>query len=174
MDGDLVTLRAIERDDIPTLLGWDQLWDTFPEISDQPYVPKSLEEVLKAYDGDEESSYRPGDSYVPFAIVVGEDLVGSCCLWGVDLHNRRTHLGIGLGPEFRGKGYGTDAVRVILRYAFEHRGLHRVQLEVLTDNLAAVRTYEKTGFVEDGRMRESAWVRGAFVDEIYMSVLSTD
>lgn len=173
MQGDLVTLRAIERDDVPTLFAWDQEWDTWPEVSDQAYVPKSVEEALKAFDGEEESPYRSGDSFVPFAIEVDEELVGSVCLWGVDLHNRRAHLGIGLSASARGRGYGTDAIKVVLRYAFEHRGLHRVQLEVLTDNAAAIRAYEKTGFVVDGRMRESAWVRGAFVDELYMSVLSS-
>jgi RimJ/RimL family protein N-acetyltransferase len=129
---------------------------------------------VKAFDEDEESAYRAGDAFVPFAITVDDELVGACNLWGIDLHNRRTHLGIGLGPEFRGRGYGTDACRVLLRYAFVDRGLHRVQLEVLASNAAAIRVYEKAGFVTDGRMRESAWVRGAFVDEVYMSVLASE
>lgn len=174
MPGARVVLRAIERDDVPVLFGWDQAWDTWPEVSDQAYVPTSLDEALKAFDGEEESPYRAGGSFAPFAVCVDEQLVGSVCLWGIDLHNRRAHLGIGLGPEFRGQGYGTDAIGVILRYAFEHRGFHRVQLEVLTTNAAALRAYGKCGFVEDGRLRRSAWVRGAFVDEVVMSVLATD
>jgi RimJ/RimL family protein N-acetyltransferase len=172
--GELVTLRAIERDDIEVLHGIDMAYTSWPEINYSPYAPKSLDEVLKDYDGDEESSYRGSDAFVPFAIVVGDEVVGTCCFWGIDLHNRRAHLGIGLGEEHRGKGIGTDATRVMLHYAFVDRGFHRVQLEVLATNTAAIRSYEKAGFREDGRMRESAWVRGGFVDEIYMSVLSTD
>lgn len=172
LQGELVVLRGVERDDIPQLHAWDTAHDTWPEVNWSPYVPKSLDDVLKAYDGDEESTFRAGDAFVPFAVTVGEELVGSVTLWGIDLHNRRAHLGIGLGPEHRGKGYGTDACRVLLRYAFVDRGLHRVQLEVLADNAPAIRAYEKAGFVVDGVMRESAWVRGRFVDEVYMSVLT--
>jgi RimJ/RimL family protein N-acetyltransferase len=172
--GELVTLRAVERDDVEVLHEIDSAYSTWPEISYEPYAPKSLDEVLKAFDGGEESSYRGNDGFVPFAIVVDEVPVGTCCLWGLDTHNRRAHLGIGIGEEHRGRGIGTDATRVMLHYAFVDRGLHRVQLEVLATNTAALRSYEKAGFREDGRMREAAWVRGAFVDEVYMSVLATD
>ena len=174
LQGELVTLRPVERDDIEVLHGFDSVYESWPEISYEPYAPKALEEVLKAFDGEDESAYRGSPSFVPFAIVVDEELAGMCCFWGIDLHNRRAHLGIGLGEEFRGRGIGTDATRVMLHYAFVDRGLHRVQLEVLASNAAAIRSYEKCGFREDGRMRESAWVRGAFVDEVYMSVLAGD
>ncbi|MFN2536971.1 MAG: GNAT family N-acetyltransferase [Mycobacteriales bacterium] len=172
--GELVTLRTIERDDLEVLHAIDMAYETWPETNYSPYAPKSLDEVLKAFDGEDESSYRGSDSFVPFAIVADEEVVGTSCFWGIDLHNRRAHLGIGLGEEHRGRGIGTDATRVMLHYGFVDRGLHRVQLEVLATNIAAIRCYEKAGFREDGRMRESAWVRGAFVDEIYMSVIAGD
>jgi RimJ/RimL family protein N-acetyltransferase len=172
--GELVALRAVERDDVAVLHDIDMAYETWPETNYSPYAPKSLDEVLKAFDGEEESAYRSSDSFVPFAIVAGEQVVGSCCLWGIDLHNRRAHLGIGIGADSRGRGLGTDATRLLLRYAFVDRGLHRVQLEVLATNTAALRCYERAGFREDGRMRESAWVRGGFVDELYLSVLSSE
>lgn len=174
LTGELVTLRAIERDDIEVLHGIDMAYATWPELNYTPYAPKSLDEVLKAFDGDDESSYRGSEAFVPFAIVVDDEVVGMCCFWGIDLHNRRAHLGIGLAEEHRGKGIGTDATRVMLHYGFVDRGLHRVQLEVLATNAAAIRSYVKAGFREDGRMRESAWVRGEFVDEVYMSVVAGD
>jgi RimJ/RimL family protein N-acetyltransferase len=174
LSGELVALRGIERADIEVLHAIEMSYETWPEISYSPYAPKSLDEVLKAFDGEEESSYRGSDAFVPFAIEVDGEVVGSCCFWGIDLHNRRAHLGIGLAEEHRGRGLGTDACLVMLHYAFVDRGLHRVQLEVLATNAGAIRSYEKAGFREDGRMRESAWVRGEFVDEIYMSVLAGD
>lgn len=174
LQGELVTLRTIEREDVETLHWYDAAYETWPEISYEPYAPKSLDEVLKAFDGDEVSAYRGNEGFAPFAIVVGEELVGMTCFWGIDLHNRRAHLGIGIGEEHRGRGIGTDATRVMLHYGFVDRGLHRVQLEVLASNAAALRVYAKVGFREDGRMRESAWVRGRFEDEVYMSVLATD
>ena len=172
--GDKVVLRPIERDDIETLVAWDHDYDTWPQVNWSPYVPRSVADVLKEYDGDEESDYRAGDTSAPFAVTVDDGLVGTAGLWGIDTHNRRAHLGISLRPESRGLGYGSDACRVVLRYAFVDRGLHRVQLEVLADNEAALRAYRAVGFEQDGRLRESAWVTGRFVDEVYMSVLATD
>lgn len=172
--GELVTLRAVEREDIEVLHRIDSSYETWPEISYTPYAPKSLAEVLAAFDGEAESGYRGNDGFVPFAIDVDDVVVGTCCFWGIDLHNRRAHLGIGIGEEHRGRGYGTDATRLMLHYAFVDRGFHRVQLEVLATNDAALRTYQKVGFREDGRMRQAAWVRGAFVDEVYLSVLATE
>jgi RimJ/RimL family protein N-acetyltransferase len=174
LTGELVTLRAIERDDIETLHGYEMSYATWPELNYQPYAPKALDEVLKAYDGDEESPYRGSDAFVPFAILVDEEVVGTCCYWGIDLHNRRAHLGIGIGEEHRGHGIGTDACRVLLHYAFVDRGFNRVQLEVLATNAGAIRAYEKAGFVVDGVMRKAAWVRGEFVDEVFMSVLASE
>jgi RimJ/RimL family protein N-acetyltransferase len=169
-----VALRPVERPDVELLAVWDLERSTWPELNEKPYLPKSVADVLKEYDEGVETGYRGNDAFTPFAVDVEAELVGSVCLWGIDLHNRRAHLGIVIGPEHRGRGYGTDACRAILDYAFVDRGLHRVQLEVLASNAAAVRAYEKAGFRVDGTMRESAWVRGAFADEVCMSVLSTD
>lgn len=174
LTGELVTLRAIEREDVATLHAWGQEHDTWPEVSYRPYAPVSVADALAAYDEKVPGPYRADDTNVPFAMTVDEELVGGVCLWGVDAFNRRAHLGISVGPAYRGLGYGTDACRLICRYAFVDRGLHRVQLEVLASNAAARRSYEKAGFVVDGIMREAAWVRGALVDEVYMSRLSTD
>ncbi|MEO6205588.1 MAG: GNAT family protein [Mycobacteriales bacterium] len=174
LTGELVTLRPIERDDVPLLHAWDQDHDTWPESSANPYAPTSLADTFVAYDAKDPSHFRADDKNLPLAVTVGDALVGSVCLWGIDTFNRRAHLGISLGPDHRGKGYGTDACRVIVRHAFVDRGLHRVQLEVLASNTAGLRAYEKAGFVRDGVLRQSAWVRGALVDEVVMSVLATD
>lgn len=169
-----MVLRAIERADVEVLAGWAQDYDRWPQVNVKPYAPETVADTLRAYDSDGSDRFRPGATHVPFAITVDDVVVGSVALWGIDLHNRCGHLGISLGPDFRGKGYGSDACRVLLRYAFVDRGLHRVQLEVLADNEAALRSYRAAGFVEDGRMRESAWVTGSFVDEVYMSVLAPE
>lgn len=174
LTGDLVTLRTIEREDVPTLHAWGQDLATWPESNTHPYTPRSLADALAGYDAKERPMLRAGDTVLPFAISVGAELVGSISLWGIDLFNRSAHLGIALGAAYRGRGYGTDACRVLLRHAFVDRGLHRVQLETLASNAAGLRAYEKAGFVRDGVLRESGWVRGQLVDEVVMSVLATD
>jgi RimJ/RimL family protein N-acetyltransferase len=170
--GAKVLLRAVTRADVPQLHEWRDLHAEWPLGSDSPHVPTLIEDVMK--DFDEGRSWRSSPQQVSFGVEAEGVLIGYVTLWGIDTFNRRAHLGIGFGPDSRGKGYGSDACRVLLRYAFSHLGLHRVQLEVLSDNVPAIRAYEAAGFVVDGVMRESGWVEGAFVDETYMSVLATD
>jgi RimJ/RimL family protein N-acetyltransferase len=80
-------------------------------------------------------------------------------------------LGIGLGREYIGRGYGTDAMRIIVGYGFREMGLHRIELSVAPFNMAGIRAYEKAGFTEEGRRRELVWHDGRWYDEVMMSVL---
>ena len=80
-------------------------------------------------------------------------------------------LGIALGREYTGRGYGTDAMRVIVGYRFREMGLHRIQLGVAPFNPAGIRAYEKAGLVEEGRHRESVLHDGRWYDEVLMSIL---
>ena len=80
-------------------------------------------------------------------------------------HERKT------SREYIGRGYGTDAMRVIVGYGFREMGLHRIQLSVAPFNPAGIRAYEKAGFVEEGRQRESVLHDGRWYDEVLMSIL---
>jgi RimJ/RimL family protein N-acetyltransferase len=109
-----------------------------------------------------------------FAIEALDDppvLVGNIKLWGARPKDRCATLGIALGREYIGRGYGTDAVRVIVDYGFREVGLHRIQLGVAPFNPAGIRAYEKAGFVEEGRYRESVLHDGRWYDEVLMSIL---
>ena len=92
---------------------------------------------------------------------------------GYARNNRaETFMGIGLGErEDWNKGYGTDAVRLILRFAFLELNVHRVSLSVFEYNPRAKRAYEKAGFVEEGRVRGALLREGRRWDEIFMGVL---
>ena len=72
----------------------------------------------------------------------------------------------------RGKGYGTETTRLMLDYAFAALGLHNAMLSVYAYNPAARRAYEKAGFRECGRRRESVWMGGRLWDTIYMEALA--
>jgi len=81
-------------------------------------------------------------------------------------------LGIGLGDrEYWGKGCGTDALRVMLRFAFTELNLHRVSLGVFEYNPRAVRSYEKAGFVLEGRTRQDVRRDGRYWDSLWMGIL---
>jgi RimJ/RimL family protein N-acetyltransferase len=118
----------------------------------------------------------PADAAAAFSVVrlaTGE-LAGEAVLWGIDQHNRLAHVGIALRPAARGQGLGTDTVRLLCYYAFAVRGLHRVQLETLTDNDAMIATAARAGFTREGTLRHSAWVDGAFADDAIFGLLATE
>jgi len=109
-----------------------------------------------------------------FAIETIEDppvLIGHLGLRGATPKDRCATLGIALGREYTGRGYGSDAMRVIVDYAFRELGLHHLQLSVAPFNQAGIRAYEKAGFVEEGRHRESVLHDGHWHDDVLMSLL---
>ncbi|MER5858630.1 GNAT family protein [Streptomyces sp900105245] len=170
--GGKVGLRARHEDDIPVLRA--ELYDDVVNSSRaesgpwRPITPGYQDPRLVVDDEEERRA--------PFSVVEleGGTLVGSTVLWGIDTHNRSAHIGLGLLPASRGKGYGTDVVAVLCHYAFVVRGLQRLQIETLSDNTAMLRSAERNGFVREGVLRSSAWVLGEFVDEVVLGLLARD
>ena len=99
-------------------------------------------------------------------------LLGDITLWIRNWGSRDAFVGIGLGErEFRGKGYGTEAMQLILRYAFIELNLRRVSLNVFEFNERAIRSYEKVGFRHEGRERQLMQREGRRWDVLYMGIL---
>jgi RimJ/RimL family protein N-acetyltransferase len=116
------------------------------------------------------------DRYL-FLIRTLEDdrVIGFIELDGIDWRIGNGWIGIGIGDrEQWGKGYGTDAFRVLIRYAFRELNLRRLTLTVFEYNLRAIRSYEKLGFQVEGRDRE--WLRrdGRRWDMIHMGLMRRD
>ena len=172
LTGTTVGLRARHDDDIPILR--TELYDDVAGSSRaeggpwRPITPGAKDPRLVV---DE-----PKESVVPFSIIEldGETLVGTATMWGIDTHNRSAHLGLGLLPSARGKGYGTDTVAVLCHYGFVVRGLQRLQIETLADNIPMLQSAERNGFVREGRLRSSAWVMGTFMDEVILGLLAEE
>ncbi|MCX5372542.1 GNAT family N-acetyltransferase [Streptomyces sp. NBC_00015] len=169
LKGDKVGLRARHEDDIPILR--TELYDDVVNSSRaeggpwRPITPGSKDPRL-VVDDTEQGNVR-------FSVVEleGGTLVGTATLWGIDNHNRTAHIGLGLLPSARGKGYGTDVVAVLCHYGFVVRSLQRLQIETLSDNAAMLRSAERNGFVREGVLRSSAWVMGEFLDEVLLGLL---
>lgn len=123
-----------------------------------------------------EKQYEKPDDYV-FAIrlLADDRIVGEIGLDGIRWTYGDTSVGIGIGKkEDWGKGYGTDAMRIILRYAFTELNLRRVTLDVFEYNPRGIRSYEKAGFVIEGRVRGAVLREGRRWDEIFMGILRED
>ncbi|MBP5863619.1 GNAT family protein [Streptomyces scabiei] len=102
------------------------------------------------------------------------ELVGEAVLNEWDEANRSCCFRILIGPRGRGRGLGTEAVRLTVGHAFEEVGLHRVSLYVFTHNPRARRVYEKAGFVAEGVERQTLWQDGTWIDAVRMSVLAPE
>lgn len=99
-------------------------------------------------------------------------MIGFIGFDGISWTHGNTWVGIGLGEEqYWGQGYGTDAMRIMLRYAFTELNLHRVTLNVFGYNERAIRSYEKAGFQVEGRERDALNRDGRRWDIIYMGIL---
>ena len=107
-----------------------------------------------------------------FAIEADGKLIGQCALFEFDHVSRTAELGITIGDKaYWGRGYGRDAIRTLLDYAFRLRNLRRVYLAVNGNNGRAQGAYRACGFVEEGRLRAHVWIAGAYVDLVYMGLL---
>jgi diamine N-acetyltransferase len=168
--GERVALGPIRRDLIPLLQQWSNdfaVRRTFgiPE-------PTTLEQQTQMYD-----RAVADDNAVFFTIYEhdGWRPIGFTYLEGIIWRDRTAEFGILIGEaEARGKGYGTEATTLLLDYAFVALGLHSVFLRVYAYNLAGKRAYEKAGFREFGRRRESKQMGGRLWDQIYMECLASE
>lgn len=101
--------------------------------------------------------------------------VGLVSLTGIDPVHRHGEFHILLGDSVKhGEGFGTEATRVMVRHAFDDLNLNRVFLHVLTTNHAAIRVYEKVGFVREGILRQAVFKHGEYADLLVMGILRTE
>jgi len=117
-----------------------------------------------------------GDGF-NFAMILrdGDRLLGNISLMGRNPIDRSAELGIFIGEaEDREKGYGAEAIRLLLGFGFNTLGLHNIMLHVNADNARAIACYKKCGFREYGRRRESLFRDGHFVDTVSMDILDRE
>ena len=168
--GERLRLRAIEREDLPRFVTW---------LND-PEVRRGLCLYLPLSQGEEEKwfenmmSLPPPEHAMMIEIRDGETWspVGDCGFIKIDWRNRSGELGIFIGEkQYWNQGYGAEAMRLLLRHGFDTLNLHRIFLRVFENNPRAIRSYEKTGFVQEGRMRQAEYQDGEYHDVVLMSVL---
>lgn len=169
LHGEKVTLRAVTREDLERLAGFANDLEVELVGGGDPPVPRPFERIEKDFERGVSDPPRNGTN---FAIEADGECIGTCGLFNIDWTARHAELGVGIGDkDYWGKGYGREAVNLLLDYAFRLRNLRRVWLEVHAANERAIRAYRSCGFVEEGRMREHVWLGGRYVDNVIMGVL---
>ncbi len=167
--GEKVRLRAIERGDIPVFVRWFNDPEVLQYLS--LYMPMSAAEEERWFERQLDAQDRK-----VLAIETAEGVhIGNIGLHDIDWKNRQAELGIAIGEKaYWGLGYGSDAIRTLLRFAFAEMNLHRIYLRVFDDNKRAIHCYEKCSFKLEGRLRECVYKDGQYHDQLLMSILQDE
>jgi RimJ/RimL family protein N-acetyltransferase len=167
-----VSLRPRADADLDVLYRVAADMDSWEERSPSPPVPltrpRFQARLARADDSD------TPEQAVQFVIDAGGEAVGGASLFGFDMFAGHAEAGISLIPEARGRGIGTQAMRLLIEFGFVRRNLRRIHLQAIASNAGALRSYEKAGFTVEGRLREHAWVRGRYEDIVLMAILRSE
>jgi RimJ/RimL family protein N-acetyltransferase len=172
--GERVALGPLRKDLVPTYHRWMNDFGTMRTLGVMP-APMRFEEEERWFERQVEGQGQGGT--INFTIYVRATWrpIGNTSLMDIDRVNRGATFGILIGePDARGQGYGTEATRLMLDYAFTAQGLHSVQLNVFEYNLGGLRAYQKAGFKEVGRRRQAHFMGGRFWDVVIMDCLATE
>jgi diamine N-acetyltransferase len=170
--GERVALGPIRRDLVPVYQRWVNDFEVLRTLGVGGPRPMTTEGEVAWYERTAVS-----DTDVAFTIYERSSLrpIGSTGLHFVDHYNRIATFGILIGDkDCWGKGYGTEATRLMLQYAFTGLGLHNVMLNVFATNERAIRAYRRAGFREIGRRRQAHRTAGQAEDVVFMDCLATD
>jgi RimJ/RimL family protein N-acetyltransferase len=160
--GEKIRLTAFNQDDLPAVTRWYQNADFIRHLEATPVRPKT-EDVLKKWL--EEGQTNPNDFLFALRPLTGSDPIGFVKLDDVLWNQQTGWLAVGIGdPANQGKGFGYEAMQLILTFAFQELNLRRVQLTVFSYNQRAVTMYEKLGFKREGIFREFLHRDGQFYD----------
>jgi len=168
--GERIVLREYRREDLPHMRTWvnderitHYLSHIFLPPQTVPMTEGFLERVLSGQHG----NYH-------FVIADKETLgyIGQIDLFSVNAVNQTAELGIVIGSaDQQNRGIGSEAIGLLLRFAFQSANLHRIDLWVDADNARGIRCYEKCGFVREGVRRQCYFKGGKFGDLVLMGML---
>ncbi|GAB4195465.1 MAG: GNAT family protein [Roseiflexaceae bacterium] len=167
--GTLVRLAARRPEDLEAFARWSEDSVYRRLVDTDPARPLSPEDVAASPDAG-----GSGSNGVSFRLRTLDDdtLIGFVALFNIEWSHGSAMLAIGIGePSYRGQGYGSDALRLILYYAFSELNLYRVGLDVIGYNTRAIRAYERAGFRREGAWRGAVLRDGARHDRLLMGIL---
>jgi Acetyltransferases, including N-acetylases of ribosomal proteins len=170
--GNNVIIKGLEQADLKER----HIWLNDPEVTkyftNLGTIPLSETDLAKWY----ESIGNKKSHELHFSIFTAEfKHIGGAQLKSIDWKNRNAELGIFIGEKDEwGKGYSTETTHLLIDYGFNTLNMHRIWLRLDIENLAALKCYQKAGFIQEGVFREEVYRDGSFHDTIVMSILGNE
>ncbi len=169
--GKLCYLSPYSPDDADAQTRWENDLAVAIPLGDEAYTTTAREKLAEHING----AIQNQAHFFSIIDLENEQVIGRVLLFSFDPVNRTAMVGILIGEkEFRGRGYGSEALVLMLDYAFNLLNLHNVMLGVFAFNERAVQTYRKLGFNEIGRRREGRMLAGKAHDVILMDMLEDE
>ncbi len=168
--GERVWLTMLERADAATMARWEYDNEYLRLLDASPAQPRSEEMIVRWIDT---ATKSPNDFTFGIRLLQSDELIGWIQLDGVNWQHRTSYIGIGIGNrDFWGQGYGTEALDLMLQFAFNEINLHRVFLSVFSYNERAIHVYQKLGFQREGSYREHIERDGRRYDMAFYGLLA--
>jgi len=171
--GDRIALREYRISDLDSISQWvndPEITNTLSDVFLYPHSRNESETYLNVI--------MEGKSSTKSFVIAEKDsleYIGQIDLFNLDWKNRFAVMAIVIGKkEYLGKGYGSEAIRVLQKFAFEELNLNRIELDVYDYNARAYKCYLKCGYKEEGRMRQKLFKNGRYRDVIRMAILKEE
>jgi RimJ/RimL family protein N-acetyltransferase len=171
--GERIVLREYRKEDLEPMRQWVNDPAVVDNLSDLFLFPNTLAGTEQFLNSMLEGKHEAKGFVI--ADRHSAAYIGQIDLIKIDWKNRYARLGIVIGcAEKRGRGYGTEAIRLIQRFTFERLNLNKLELDVHDYNQPAIRCYQKCGFKEEGRIRQTFYINDRYTDMIVMGILKEE
>jgi RimJ/RimL family protein N-acetyltransferase len=168
LEGKRIRLRGYRLSDVASAIECFSDYDalkTYRGSAPMP-LPIDVEKHLRESDANRRKEYD-------WVIEKSDDqtFLGSCGYSEIDWQSSHAQIGLFVAKPWRNQGFGGEAVQLLVSYMFQQMNLHKVELNVFAFNPAAVRLYERIGFIQEGRLRQRRFRDGSYHDEVRMGLL---
>jgi diamine N-acetyltransferase len=171
LKGEKVVLRPYSRDDVSCMTKWLNDPDTIKYIASRCMYGAFRESMEEAYD----TLKKFSNSKIFIIETLDNKVIGMINLNTISWEWRNSEIGVLIGEKDNwGKGYATDAMRVLLVFGFNRLNLHRIYLHVSEANVGAIRCYEKLGFKKEAILREAEYRCGKYENAVLMGILQEE
>ena len=170
IEGERLYLSPINEEDVETYVKWMNDFNVTDGLG--------ISHNITTISGEKEwiqNTTKSNDIQLAIVKKENDTLIGNCSLHQINHYKKTATLGIFIGEEQeRNKGYGTETVKLLIKYGFEYLNLNNIMLQVYSFNERAIKSYKKAGFKEFGRRHNVLTIKNKLYDEIYMEILKED